>query len=363
MKILIAGNLANMGYEIAKSLRNYGIDAWLLMPKTPFVSEDPKTIFPELVKSGYPKWIVFFDKQERKFNRNNWKIQLIKEMRKKSYDGIIALTEFSIFATFSGKPYASYSTGNDMRELAFEKSIKGLLYRLSYKKAKLIIWGEPYKKPLLKKLKIEKKAFFATVPRTINLLSQENSNEKYHDRFTIFHPTAQDWNYKNNKIFLEAFIKICNKHSKIHLILSERGPNIDEAKKLLSSSTSTKDKYEFVPWLNLNELKNYYNQADLIVDQFGVGSFGMITVESMSIGKPVMLKINEDLFNEFYPAKPLGLLNVDSEEKIIYYLEKLIQDKNFRIKCSEENKEWIKSNWSIKTLTERWVLICKKLVS
>ena len=70
MKILIAGNLANMGYELAKSLRNYGVDAYLLMPKIPIISEDPKTIFPELEEEGYPEWIVFFNNHERKFDKD-----------------------------------------------------------------------------------------------------------------------------------------------------------------------------------------------------------------------------------------------------------------------------------------------------
>jgi glycosyltransferase involved in cell wall biosynthesis len=361
MKILIAGNLANMGYELAKSLRNYGVDAYLLMPKIPIISEDPKTIFPELEEEGYPEWIVFFNNHERKFDKNNWKIQVVKEMRKK-YDGIIALTEFSIFAMFSGKPYAALSTGSDMRELPFEKSIKGLLYRLSYKKAKFIIWGEPDKKSLLKKLKIEKKAIFATSPRTISFSSKKNKN-KEDSKFIIFHPTAQNWSYKNNKIFLEAFIEISKKYSNISLVLSDRGPNIKDAKKLLSSSTDTKNKYEFVPYLNLKELENHYNRSEIIVDQFGVGSFGMITVEAMFAGKPVMIKLNEELFNEHYNEKPLGLLNADTKEKIIYYLEKLIEDKNFVKQCSEENKKWIEKNWSNKKLTEHYISICQKLVN
>jgi len=369
MKILVVGNLANLGFELTKSLRNFGINAWLLMPKNPSASEDPSSIFPEFKEKGYPEWIIFFDKNERKFNMKNWKIQVINEMREKSYEGIIALTEFSIFAMFSGKPYAASSTGNDMRELAFEKSIKGFLLRLSYKKAKLVIWGEPYKKPLLKTLKIEKKAVFATTPRTVifnsenNLTFEQKLNHNLKNKFVIFHPTAQDWNYKNNRIFLEAFVEICKNHSDVFLILSERGPNIEEAKKILISSPDTKNKYEFMPWLNFEELQAFSKKSDLIADQFGVGSFGMITVENMFLGKPIMLRINEKLFNEFYPKKPVGLLNVDNKEKIVSYIEKLIQDKDFCKKCCEENKKWVNQNWNNEILTKKWIEICKKIIT
>lgn len=354
MKILIAGNLANLGYETARSLREYGIDARLLIPKNPIISEDPKSISSEMM--DYPEWIVFFDKQ-RKALLNNWKIQIIKEMRK-SYDGIIALTEFSIFAMFSGKPYAALSTGNDMRELAFEKSLKGFLYRLSYKKARMVIWGEPYKKPLLKKLKIEKKSFFATTPRRIKIETKQGL-KKTDDKFIIFHPTAQDWNYKNNKIFLEAFVKICDKFDNIYLILSDRGPNIEEAKSILSSVSGRM--YEFIPFISSNDIGAYYQQADLVVDQFGVGSFGMIAVEAMFHGKPVLLRLDNEFFKEYY-EKTSGLITADSVEQISGILERLIKDKELRNKLAEENIRWVNRNWDHKILTERYVTICKKLI-
>src|SRR5689334_12016058 len=100
MRVLIAGNLANMGYEIANAMRKKNIDVKLLLPKFPLKSEDPKFLYPDLEVGGYPEWLVRFDKQKKGL-LNNWKFQIIKEMRKKEYDLVIALTEFSIFALFS----------------------------------------------------------------------------------------------------------------------------------------------------------------------------------------------------------------------------------------------------------------------
>src|SRR3990172_4989073 len=251
MRILIAGNLANMGYEIAKAMRNKGMDVKLLLPKYPKIYEDPKFMYPQLEQEGYPNWLVRYDNHNRSLGWKNWKFQVIREMRKKEYDIIIALTEFSIFAMFSGKPYGALSTGSDMRELSFEMTFKGFLYRLSYKKARFVIWGEPDKIPLLKKLRIEKKSIFATAPR------------------------------------------------------------------------------------NSKEMEYYYNISDIVVDQFGVGSIGMITVEAMKCGKPVILYWDKEKFERCYDEIPLGLFSATTEEEILNALDKLLRDKTLREKLSK----------------------------
>ena len=61
MKILIAGNLVNWGYNFTKLLRENGIEADLLMPKFPKMQDEPKTL-EELEE--YPKWIKFWDKKK-----------------------------------------------------------------------------------------------------------------------------------------------------------------------------------------------------------------------------------------------------------------------------------------------------------
>jgi len=57
------------------------------------------------------------------------------------------------------------------------------------------------------------------------------------------------------------------------------------------SEGSISKKFEFVPPLNTDDLQYYYNLADVIVDQFGIGSIGMITVEAMKCAKPVILEL------------------------------------------------------------------------
>ncbi len=360
MKILIAGNLANMGYEIAKAMRKKGADVKLLLPKFPNTYEDPKFMYPKLEQEGFPDWLVRYDNHERSFGLKNWKFQVIKEMRKKEYDVIIALTEFSIFAMFSGKPYGALSTGSDMRELPFERTLKGFLYRLSYKKARAVIWGEPDKFKLLKKLGVLKKSVFTTAPRNIDFKPQKVDRNNLKNKFVIFHPVAQDWRLKNNQKFLRAFKKLCDSYDNVHLIISRRGPDLEKAIKILSEGSSSK-KFEFVPPLNTNDLQYYYNLADVIVDQFGIGSIGMITVEAMKCAKSVILELDHEAFSRCYKNVPDGLINVNSEDAIYNELKKLVENPNLCDKLGTKNKKWVEENWENDKLSDRYITICRAI--
>lgn len=360
MNVLIAGNLANMGFEITKALRKKNINAKLLIPKYTHQSADPKFMYPELKNSGYPEWVITYDNKKRHFGWNNWKLQVVREMRK-NYDAIIALTEFSIFAMFSGKPYGALSTGSDMRELAFEKSLKGFLYRLSYKFARLIIWGEPDKIPLIKKLGISKKTVFCTAPRNVNFQIQNVKKDgEYSNKFIIFHPVSQYWRLKRNDKFLLAFEKLCSEYDNLYLIISERGQDLDKAKKILDGK-NTQNRYKFVPLLDSIQMQYYYNLCDVVIDQFNIGSIGMITMEAMKLGKPVLLNLDEKTFTECYKTPPNSLINVNSSQEIFTEIKKLNSNPSLCEEIGKNNKKWVEENWSTEELTARYIKICEAI--
>jgi glycosyltransferase involved in cell wall biosynthesis len=361
MKILIVGNLANMGYELANVLNQNGIETKLLLPEFPDYTQDPKSMYPELEENGYPGWLVRFDNKNREIGCNNWKFQVIREMRKKGYDIILALTEFPIFAIFSGKPFVAISTGSDMRELIFKNSLRGVLLRLAYKKAEKVLWSEPDKLPLLEKLNITKKAIFLPIPRNSNIFPQKIDKGDLKDKFIILHPTAQDWRIKRNREFILAYDRLCAVRDDIHLIISDRGPDIIEAKKILSSGYA-RNKFDTIPPLPSAKLQYYYNLADLVVDQFGVGSFGMIAVEAMKCAKPVLMKLHEQLVMKCYKEVPSGIINADTEDEIVKELQKIVANKDLSIELGQKNKKWIERHLDSGILTKKYIEILENIV-
>ena len=361
MDVLIAGNLANTGYELTNSLRKKNINAFLLLPKNPKKNEDPKFLYPSLVADGYPKWIRWFDKDNRNFGINNWKFQIVKEMRRKNYDIIIALTEFPIFTVFSGKPFIVVSTGSDIRELSLEFSLKGLLYRLALKKAKAILWSEPDKRDILKKLDLIQKSIFLGIPRLSNFHPEIIQKNELKEKLIIFHPTRQDWFHKGNDKFLMAFKKLCEKRNDLYLILVKDGPDYKKALELLKK-IEKKDLYRFIPQANFEELQYYYNLADVIVDQFKVGSYGMISIEAMMCSKPIILGLNEKLFKEENIEIPKGVINANSENEIFEGLKILAEQRQKGKELGKLNLEFVKKHRDPEKMTNQYIELVLKIL-
>ncbi|WP_166286069.1 hypothetical protein, partial [Candidatus Nitrosotalea sp. FS] len=134
MNILHAGNMANLGYVISRQLRKSGIDADLLLEKNPPKGSDPFRFDP-LLNGIYPDWISFYDK-----SKSSWKTSVIKKMRDKKYDLVHAYVEMPIFAYLSRRPFVAHTQGSDFREMAMGNSLRGILLRLAYKRAKAVLF-------------------------------------------------------------------------------------------------------------------------------------------------------------------------------------------------------------------------------
>ena len=61
-----------------------------------------------------------------------------------------------------------------------------------------------------------------------------------------------------------------------------------------------------------NQVISLYQEADIIVDQILCGSYGLLSVESMALGKPVITYIRPDLVNTFPGDLPVVSANPDN---------------------------------------------------
>ena len=350
MRVVLAGNLANHSYFLAKLLRNHKIDAELLLKKNPISTEDPMLLDKEL--KSYPKWIKFWGKK-------NWKYQIVKLMRQ--YDVIHASTELPIFANFSMRPFIAQVTGADIAKLAREKSLKGILLNIAYKRAKIVIFPAPHYYKYVKKLKL-KNAIFLPMLWDYEQFKPQIQKSQSSKTFLIFHPTNQNWGYKKNFIFLMAFKKLAKKYDNIHLITIDRGPDKNKMKKLLNESY-LKTKITILPeTLAQAELIDYYNKADVIVDQFGVGSSGLIGQEAMSCEKPLIQYLDKELYKKFYSEIP-PILNSKTEEEVYSNIERLIKNPDLGIEIGKRSREWIIHHHNHEKIIKKYAYLYNSIIS
>ncbi len=329
MKLLIAGNLANYGYFLTKLLRKNNINVDLLARSDSGITEDPKFLDQNLTE--YPEWIKFVDGRKK-----NWKFNIIQIMRK--YELIQASTEFPIFSYVSRKPFISLATGADIAKLVNENSLKGKILKRAYHSSKAIIIPAPHMIKYVEKLKLKNWVFIPSLWDYEKF--QNNTNTIKNQKYTIFHPTNHIWYYKKNDRFLKAFVKLSNEVKNVQLIIINRGPDFEKSLKILEKPIKKKQIVILPQTIKQSELVEYYQKSDLVVDQFGVGSTGLIGQESMACGKPLIQYIDEKLYKKFYSEIP-PIFNAQSEHEIYQQLSNLVNDPNLGKERGKKCQQWI----------------------
>jgi glycosyltransferase involved in cell wall biosynthesis len=87
-------------------------------------------------------------------------------------------------------------------------------------------------------------------------------------------------------------------------------------------SSTHRFEYKRIEKMSHAQVVNLYKKADLIIDQVRCGSHGLLSVESMALGKPVIAFIRPDLADKFPPDLPIINGNPDNvKAKIKMLLE------------------------------------------
>ncbi len=349
LKLLVSGNLANTGFYLVTKLREMGLDVELQMGENPEITGDPKSSS-EFNCEEYPNWIKFWNWKK------NWKLEIIKRMRK--YDLISAATELPIFALFSFKPYVAVATGSDLTILAQSHSLKGILLRLAYKRAKIVVYNLPSHMMYAKKIKLKKSIFIPLFRDFSKIKKNRISQKSEQKKFVIFHPTHQDWEIKKNNIFLEAFDKISKKYDNVSLVIINHGKDAKKSIEMINK-LNLGDKCEILPHtLNQNKLLENYRTCDIVVDQFGVGAFGFIGLEVICQGIPLICYIEKDVYKTMYGESP-PILSGKTSDEIFEMLEKLIIDKKFYDEISEAEKKWFDKFHSEEKIIQKYADLYK----
>lgn len=91
--------------------------------------------------------------------------------------------------------------------------------------------------------------------------------------------------------------------------------------------------YKRIEKMNHEQVIQLYKEADIIVDQVRCGSYGLLSVESMALGKPVITFIRPDLVDKFPPDLPIVNGNPDNvKEKIRMLLDNPTARKKLGVK-------------------------------
>jgi len=122
-----------------------------------------------------------------------------------------------------------------------------------------------------------------------------------------------NWDVKGTDVTVRALSKI--KHE-VEVSIIGYGRDFDRTVALASSLGLRLD---VLPKVSHERLNEYYWSADVVLDRFKLGSLGMISLEAIACGRPVVTYVSSD-----YPEnKDFPLKDVNEEEKIANILKDL----------------------------------------
>lgn len=115
-------------------------------------------------------------------------------------------------------------------------------------------------------------------------------------------------------------------------------------------SSDYKMEYRLIKGMSHEEAMKNYQQADLIVDELHCGSYGLLSVETMAMGKPVITWIC-DFMKERYPAElPIMSANPDTLKNVVKYA---LDNRDMLDEKGRQGREYVEKYHDMKKVVEQ----------
>jgi glycosyltransferase involved in cell wall biosynthesis len=404
MKVAFYGNVVNHFYQTAKALREHSeIDAHLYLDARHHPLSMPESDDPEL-KDNYPHWIHKHSYLTASSVLMPWRSALARELAQ--FDIIIVSTLGPIFAQFTNKPYCFFVTAGDSMITPFPIALQLRNIPLRIKLGRVIasfwqrqgirrateIWIQPFAPYVngLKPLGIEQERMLPIYFPLIINMEKFKCDEKASDsqdenirkivnnyKFVLFHPSrilikADPWlkavgEWKQNELLFQGFAKFLqqsqSKDSVLVMIDSTLSPDLALAKEIIKDLGIEKNVLWIKPprpmGFTHDELIQFYSIADVVADDFGIGWFGSIALETLSISRPLISYIDEQVMQRLYPWHPI--LSAKSPDEIARHLMDLYTNTEYKSKIGNQGRQWIEEFHSTHNASKIYVKRIKEV--
>jgi glycosyltransferase involved in cell wall biosynthesis len=108
--------------------------------------------------------------------------------------------------------------------------------------------------------------------------------------------------------------------------------------------------YRRVEHMNHDQAVRLYQDADIIVDQVRCGSYGLLSVEAMALGKPVVAYIRDDLKALFPPGLPIYNANPDNLRE---RLRELLTNPALRLELGLKGRKYVENHHAKEVAVDR----------
>ena len=245
------------------------------------------------------------------------------------------------------KPYIAVEIGT-MRDIPFEGTSRGRLLAQSYREADYVLITNPDVLASAKRLKL-KNFDFCPHPIDEDRYAPLSGRERAETRkqlfgvegntLVLFAPARQNWKVKGNDKYYRAIKKCIDQGVDLKLVIPGWGQEVERSKQYCKELGIEK----YVKWIKpLSEggLVKYFSATDIVLDQFELGVFGLITPKALSCGAVVITSYSESV-NEWCFKQAPPLMAASRDDEIFEHIKKLYFDREYLRNKSVESRDWV----------------------
>jgi len=302
------------------------------------------------------------------------------------YDCVIAYGMGPAWAAFADVPYLAETWGGDITMLPFydtgdweghetvplpgpkaELSAQARLQRLGYRRAGRVLLTDPRFDPFAERLGISGKSvhmgFFIDTEKYAPGPEPELREELLGGRAgpLVFMPSRQDWYWKGSDRLLRGFAAAAERRDGAVLVCPGWGADLERSRELIAELGIGERVRLLGSAMSKGRLRRFYRAADIVADQFTVGSYGGSALEAMSCARPLLISLDRERFAGRFDTFP-PVVNVAEPEEIAAALERLFADDAHRARVGAEARDWVVANHG-PPLVQRTLDLCAAVIA
>jgi 1,2-diacylglycerol 3-alpha-glucosyltransferase len=235
------------------------------------------------------------------------------------------MTYHTLFTEYAG--YLPGAKHRPVRKLG-EKTIKKYVKHF-YNRADLIIAPGKDTSRFLKKLVRKPVIILPTgIPLPKKILAKKQN------KIPIVLQVGRLCKERSVDVVIKAFALLLKKHP-AKLVITSSGPQAEELKQLTSDLGIQKN-VKFTGFVSERQKNALYKKADVFVSASSTDTQGLVPIEAMSFGTPVVVT-HASGFRDFITHNKNGMMfPKGNEKKLCEQLLKVIKNKSLRIKLSKQ---------------------------
>jgi glycosyltransferase involved in cell wall biosynthesis len=266
-----------------------------------------------------------------------------------------------------GVPYVAFEHGT-MREYPFEDFWRGRMLALGYRLSSKVIITNPDVVEQARRLGLQEDEY-AFVPHPIDETKycpgpSELRRAVVRDGFdfVLLCPSRHDWHVKGVDRLLRAFAEfVRSRRPKALLLLFAWGQEVGRSRRLVRE-LGIDANVRWSPPLPKIRLIDAYRAADVVLDQFLIGTFGAVAPEAMACARPVVMAFEPALHTWCFPVSP-PVVDARTPEQIYAELSRLAEDDDARLALGRAGREWVERHHGWRLVVDRHLRIYEEVLA